>query len=492
MSERNSPVIGRTAALVLALAMSAAPSVARAQSASQPAVRGLGVAAAGDEAPEPGFMERQLEFARVRAARDDIRGGLVAEFRSRKIAFPPSGIFLRVFKRERIVELWVRPAGTERYTLFRSYPMCVLSGGLGPKRAVGDYQVPEGFYHLTYFNPSSEYLLSLGISYPNRADSLRTADSPPGGDIFIHGGCKTIGCVPMTDEQIREIYWMAVEARTAGQRVIPVHIFPTRLDPPGLAWLERQYADRPDLSGFWRNLQKGYLIFEQTHRLTPVAADAQGLYVFGREAALELLAQRQRAVHRPGAPKLVGRPVDAPPALDEPGPPVPTPAEVPLRAGATIPLAAPAAEESLVSSPAPDVRSVAPAPGAPDPPLAGRPLDAAIPNPAVPAAVDPVADPAAAGAAHSAARNDGPGGAAAAPPQTPLAGRPAPFQNRPLEHGLIQKPADGSGAAAAVPADSAPTARRTGRRGAKKPPPLLGRPAEAAPDSTGAGGDRVR
>jgi murein L,D-transpeptidase YafK len=31
----------------------------------------------------------------------------------------------------------------------------------------GDYQVPEGFYYITEFNPASNYHLSLGINYPN-------------------------------------------------------------------------------------------------------------------------------------------------------------------------------------------------------------------------------------------------------------------------------------------------------------------------------------
>jgi murein L,D-transpeptidase YafK len=39
----------------------------------------------------------------------------------------------------------------------------------------------------------------------------------PGGDIFLHGNCVTIGCLPITDEGIKEVYWLAVLARTTGQ-----------------------------------------------------------------------------------------------------------------------------------------------------------------------------------------------------------------------------------------------------------------------------------
>jgi murein L,D-transpeptidase YafK len=44
--------------------------------------------------------------------------------------------------------------------------------------------VPEGFYRISGFNPQSQFLLSMRVSYPNALDR-RLKHS--GGDIFIHG-----------------------------------------------------------------------------------------------------------------------------------------------------------------------------------------------------------------------------------------------------------------------------------------------------------------
>ena len=122
-------------------------------------------------------------------------------------------MYVRVFKQERGLELWVRPVSGDRFALLRTYPICALAGVLGPKRIQGDRQVPEGFYTIDLFNPESSYHLSLRINYPNQRDR---AASPRkhglGGDIFIHGGCKSDGCIAINDQAIQELYWIAVIA----------------------------------------------------------------------------------------------------------------------------------------------------------------------------------------------------------------------------------------------------------------------------------------
>ncbi|MBX9449278.1 MAG: hypothetical protein KL787_05985 [Taibaiella sp.] len=42
------------------------------------------------------------------------------------------------------------------------------------------------------------------LSYPNYSDRIKGHKETPGGDIYIHGGCVTIGCLPMQDEVIKE------------------------------------------------------------------------------------------------------------------------------------------------------------------------------------------------------------------------------------------------------------------------------------------------
>ena len=144
---------------------------------------------------------------------------------------PAAEAFIRIYKRERTLELWVRAEGSDRFELLNNYDICALAGELGPKRQQGDSQVPEGFYAIDFFNPESDYFLSLHVDYPNVRDrSMAQGDLNLGGDIYIHGGCNSDGCLAVTDEGIMELYWMAVEARSAGQQTIPVHIFPARLD----------------------------------------------------------------------------------------------------------------------------------------------------------------------------------------------------------------------------------------------------------------------
>ena len=59
----------------------------------------------------------------------------------------------------------------------------------GDKQAEGDFRTPEGEYVLDRRNNSSNYFLSVGISYPNATDRLQAEKLGvnPGGQIMIHG-----------------------------------------------------------------------------------------------------------------------------------------------------------------------------------------------------------------------------------------------------------------------------------------------------------------
>lgn len=226
------------------------------------------------------FAQSQLRHPRVFDARVNARHGIKKLYRDRGIPYPAAEVFMRVFKRERVLELWARPAGADRFALLKEYPVCALAGEIGPKRRQGDNQTPEGFYEIDSFNPNSEYLLSLHVNYPNDSDRVLASRSNPGGAIFIHGGCKTIGCIAVTDEAIEELYWIAVEARSSGQQRIPVHIFPSRLTDSELSMLENAFNEEPELVDFWRNLQPGYLLFERNRIVPGVSVDAKGRYLF--------------------------------------------------------------------------------------------------------------------------------------------------------------------------------------------------------------------
>ncbi|MFT7121660.1 MAG: murein L,D-transpeptidase YafK [Neolewinella sp.] len=186
----------------------------------------------------------------------------------------PFDLFLRVFKHEDVIEVWVKPQTASKYVHLQDFPVCQKSGDLGPKRQQGDLQVPEGVYFVDRFNPNSSYHLSLGLNYPNKSDRIRGHQTRPGGDIFIHGECVTVGCLPITNPLIEELYALAEIAKGHGNP-IAVHIFPFRMKdeaPTGKYW-EETTVD------FWKELQPVYNYFEEKQELPTVGFDAKGAYI---------------------------------------------------------------------------------------------------------------------------------------------------------------------------------------------------------------------
>ncbi len=224
------------------------------------------------------FKSQQAKFARVQTAIAEKEATVKKLFADKKLAYPPKEIFLRAFKREQVIEVWVKDAGN--YHLLKEYAVCAASGDLGPKRRQGDSQVPEGFYYIDRFNPVSNFYLSLGLNYPNEADKILGSRGNLGGDIFIHGNCVSIGCMAIQDAPIKELYLMAVEAKAAGQARIPVHVFPARMHTKGMKRLEREAAGNSTLLALWQNLKAGFDIFETHRRLPMVTVDRQGRYLF--------------------------------------------------------------------------------------------------------------------------------------------------------------------------------------------------------------------
>lgn len=182
-------------------------------------------------------------------------------------------IFVRIFKAESELELWMRHDRAERFELLKTYPICAYSGELGPKQQVGDEQAPEGFYAVSKksLNPRSNYHLSFNIGYPNAYDR---AHDRTGSLIMVHGDCVSIGCFAMTDEGIEEIYSLADAALAAGQTFFRVHAFPFRMSNKNMAaHAKSQWKD------FWANLKEGYDHFEK-HRVPPDVAVKDKKYVF--------------------------------------------------------------------------------------------------------------------------------------------------------------------------------------------------------------------
>jgi murein L,D-transpeptidase YafK len=223
------------------------------------------------------FKESQLKFSRVKAAFEEKEEAVKEIFQTKGLS-PQGNLFIRAFKLEEELEVWVR--GEKEYQLLVTYTFCTSSGTIGPKRKEGDLQIPEGVYHINHFNPYSTFHLSLGINYPNASDRILSDKEHPGGAIYIHGNCVSIGCIPITDDKIKELYVMAVEAKNAGQEKIPVHIFPARLDEGKVGRLVHDYNASSAIADFWKNLEVIYQDFEATHQLKKINVSDRGLYSF--------------------------------------------------------------------------------------------------------------------------------------------------------------------------------------------------------------------
>lgn len=178
------------------------------------------------------------------------------------------------------MEIYAKDKSETTYKKLVSYDICTRSGELGPKRKQGDGQVPEGFYHIDRFNPSSSYYLSLGLNYPNQSDRKKSSASNLGGDIFIHGYCASIGCMPMTDDKIKEIYLYAVHAKNNGQAKIPVYVFPFKMTNQNFSLYKTKYSGNVKLLEFWTNLKSGYDKFERDKKELAITVDSKGDYVF--------------------------------------------------------------------------------------------------------------------------------------------------------------------------------------------------------------------
>jgi hypothetical protein len=217
---------------------------------------------------------------RVARARADHAPALRARFAELGLAYPPRAVLLRVYKLDDVVEVWVRGGG--RYVKLEDLPICARSGGPGPKRREGDGQVPEGFYRIPTLNPTSNFFLSMQVDYPNAADRRRprpAGGAKLGGEIFVHGACATIGCVPLGDAAIGRLYVLAADVRAAGGR-LDAHLFPTAMDAAHAGARADAAGDDAWLTRFWdEELAPGWAWFERERTLPPVEVDAAGRYV---------------------------------------------------------------------------------------------------------------------------------------------------------------------------------------------------------------------
>ena len=225
------------------------------------------------------FIDFQKTLPRPSEAMSKNEAALKKQFEDKKLVWPAKYVYIRSFKYDSQLEVWVKNDRKDPYKLFKTYKVCALAGTLGPKRMGGDYQVPEGFYYINEFNPRSNYHLSLGLNYPNISDRILSDAINPGGDIYIHGSCVTVGCIPLTDAMIEEVYIITAHAKDQGQDFIPVHIFPVRYNvKKSVDYLARMTKDDAQLADFSSHLEDAFNYFEKHKQIPVVAVSDKGEY----------------------------------------------------------------------------------------------------------------------------------------------------------------------------------------------------------------------
>ncbi len=165
--------------------------------------------------------------------------------------YPPARFLLLGLKRERELQLYAAgPA--QGLTFIRSFAIIGASGELGPKLQEGDRQVPEGVYRIVYLNPNSIAHLSLALSYPNAFDRAHGEEDGResailGGDIMIHGGSGSIGCLAIGDAGAEDLFVLAADADWEHAVVIVSPIDFRREELPAdfrapTPWVDQLYA----------------------------------------------------------------------------------------------------------------------------------------------------------------------------------------------------------------------------------------------------------
>ena len=178
-----------------------------------------------------------------------VHARLAGDFKRVGCMYPPAKMKLVGLKKEKRLEVWVAPTNGV-FALLKSYPIIGTSGGLGPKLAEGDSQMPEGIYSIDFLNPNSRYHLSLRVDYPNAYDRAKAATdgrTKLGGDIMIHGSAWSDGCLAMGDPAAEDLFVLAAETGLTNVTVIlsPVDFRVRELPekrPKVPSWAQELYA----------------------------------------------------------------------------------------------------------------------------------------------------------------------------------------------------------------------------------------------------------
>lgn len=234
-------------------------------------------------AAKPGTLRaKQLQFTRVKGGYEHTWDSICARLNRLNVSVDQLEVFLRSFKEDKILEVWVKQKSDSVWKQYGTYSVIKTSGRLGPKRCQNDHQIPEGFYAFdseSAFKPMSRFHIGLLVNYPNASDKVFACKGDPGDAIMIHGAGGSTGCTPISNLEMEEVYVLCIEARDAGQKSIPFHTFPLRFTDENVARIKTAEVDTL-VHLFWDNIRPGYDWFETKKQLPKVTVDSKGKYIF--------------------------------------------------------------------------------------------------------------------------------------------------------------------------------------------------------------------
>ena len=171
--------------------------------------------------PEPKIVERNITI--IKRVEENLTSTqrLKRHLADSDFIIYPKKLTIIGLKHEKRLEIWGK--GDKGWRHINDYNFTSFSGRLGPKLKEGDRQIPEGIYGISYLNPNSKFHLSMRVNYPNKFDraiAKKEKRTNLGGDIMIHGSDRTIGCIPIGDDNIEEVYYLAQKVGIKNIKVI--------------------------------------------------------------------------------------------------------------------------------------------------------------------------------------------------------------------------------------------------------------------------------
>jgi murein L,D-transpeptidase YafK len=183
--------------------------------------------------------------------------------RKNSLDYQDLDILFVVYKSELEFQVWAKKRNmNSAYALIASYPITdPIVSKLGPKTKYGDTLTPEGFYSVNFYSSFrwSDYYLAFRVSYPNTFDHTRRTfwgvTGKAGGDINIHGCCVSIGCIPLGNPVIEEVFLLARTNQINGSDT-KIMIFPFKFDNKdtrNIYWGDSRIKSR--IKDFWNSLE---------------------------------------------------------------------------------------------------------------------------------------------------------------------------------------------------------------------------------------------